>query len=177
MGSAIVAGRVLKIRLFMPNILFIIFFVTYLLLNMVDMVAIFRNMLIAIVGLLCLLYVFMKKSWFISQLSIGCLAASLCMCISIFYNGNANLMNLLWIWAYAGVAALIYEFCISSKVGGLIFYGIAIFYLCFMLVNSNARGILKSISENNISVQLICCASFFYLLYWKENRFKELTYF
>lgn len=92
------------------------------------------------------------------------------MLISSLYNANADFLDILWIWSYIGIAALIYECYISSKVFWGVAYSLILFVLLFMLQGNAADELLKIGSENNISAYIIFFVLLGYLSEKKENK-------
>lgn len=81
-------------------------------------------------------------------------ALTLFMLISLVYNGNADLMELLWIWTYAGIAGLLYQFEISEKIHLSCLFAFFALILIHIASGGNHENFLSMGSANNISVYL-----------------------
>lgn len=95
--------------------------------------AVFVNGSIAFWGILCFLYYLVYgNAGQKTQVVVFNLALSICMFASILYNSNAGFDNILWIWAYSGVAMLIVEYGVSKPVGLIVFWGTVLFVLAYI---------------------------------------------
>lgn len=100
--------------------------------------AVFVNGSIAIIGIICFFYYLIYGSTGQQKRVVLInLALSLCMFVSVLYNGNAGFDNILWIWAYSGVAMLIVEYGVSKPVGLIVFWGTVL--LVFLYIFSGRR--------------------------------------
>lgn len=94
---------------------------------------VFVNSSIAFIGIVCLMYyLFYGNQGKMQQVMLFNLALSFCMFTSILYNGNADFDNIIWIWAYSGVAMLIVEYGVSKPVGLIVFWGTVLFVLAYI---------------------------------------------
>lgn len=157
------------------SVIYVLFAIVFIGVRITNIQPLVGNFLTALIGLLALGYYFLKKGLNKINLYIVLLGAVLTigMMFAISYNGNADFLDLLWIWSYIGIAVLIYEFNISKK----IFWGVAYIFLLvvlvFMFQGNAASEFLKVGSENNISAYTI----FFVLLgYLAEDNNKGMRY-
>lgn len=136
------------------------------------------NGIIAFAGLFCYLYYLIRGNKRIRKKSIvyGSLMSSFLL-ISYFYNGNANIVNVLWVWSYLGVALLLYEFGVK-KIYALAIFVIYIFFFSYdYFVNGIAiEDLLHSGSVNNISTLCIFAVSIYYISKYKDNVIAKIDY-
>lgn len=130
------------------------------------------NFGIALVGLCAFSYSVLKKG--IRGINaylilIGALY-SVFMILSLFYNGNADYLDLLWIWAYMGIAILTYEFEISKRTYWNVAYFIIALICIYMVKGGTAASLLSMGSQNNISAYVIFFVIMGYLSIMKEKR-------
>ena len=133
------------------------------------------NAAIAAAGLLCLLYFQICGSTLTKKkaYSLG-LLLSCCMLISILYNGNASIENLLWIGSYLGVSLCVFEFGISNFSSIIICYGIELFFVYKAIVTGPseilADTVLQTASNNNISTICLYASSIYYIAHVINNE-------
>lgn len=121
------------------------------------------NLLLMIIGILALAFVFIKKHKSIGSIAIVGIVLSCLLILSTLYNNNSDMFDLLWIWVYLGLAALLYHFPLSKKNMRFTFYFVLFIYASFMLRGADASEVFYSISANNISVYLIFSLSLYFI--------------
>lgn len=127
---------------------------------------ILMNLSIAIMGLLCYLFFLLtsKRNDIKVKSYVYGFFLSVCMMLSIAYNGNANITNVLWIWAYMGVGLLLYEYGIKKLSGFIIFYTVNLYFISLALEGQiMIDEILETGSANNLSVISLFTMILFYL--------------
>lgn len=169
----------MKIRLKMHNaaMIYILFVIVFMGGHILKIQSIVANFLIALVGLCALAYGILKnkiKGKNAYLILVGVLYSVLMM-ISLFYNENADYMELLWVWSYMGIAILTYEFGISKRVYWCVAY-LMIALICIYIVRGGtANNLLSMGSQNNISAYVIFFVIMGYLSVMKEK--KAIKYF
>ena len=164
----------MKVRLKINNaaMIYTLFAIAFMGGHILKIQSLVANFVIALVGLCALLYSVLKKGirGINAYLILIGVLYSVFMILSLFYNGNADYMDLLWIWAYMGIAILTYEFEISKRTYWNIAYFI-ITLICIYVVRGGAADNLLSMgSQNNISAYVIFFVIMGYLSIMKEKR-------
>lgn len=164
----------MKVRLKINNaaMIYTLFAIAFMCGHILKIQSLVANFVIALVGLCALLYSVLKKGirGINAYLILTGVLYSVFMILSLFYNGNADYMDLLWIWAYMGIAILTYEFEISKRTYWNIAYFI-IALICIYVVRGGAADNLLSMgSQNNISAYVIFFVIMGYLSIMKEKR-------
>lgn len=139
----------------------------------------FVNMMTAISGIICFIYyLFFGNNFLKIRAVLLGVAYSIFMLVSLMYNGNARMVNILWIWAYLGTAMLLYEFGLSYKIGMLMFYIPAIFALYKVLLDTSSAAFieLSGSSTNNISTLLIYAMSIYIITIYKKDKNIPIPY-
>ena len=163
----------MKTRTKTASIIYMLFVVSYIAGRVWSVPHIIANLLVAGVGLCAWVYCFFKRGLCSKNktlIAFG-LLFTVMMIASIFYNGNADILDVFWIWAYAGIAALIYEFEVPQKICWL---GVGFFavLICFHIISGGApRDFLSMGSENNISA---CLIFFILVAYLAQSPKKKL---
>ena len=109
----------------------VLFAFIYVITDLVQMPTLIGNMLVALVGLCSFFYVFVKrrKTWVVERVTLYAILLTFCMIISILYNNNANITNILWIWGYLGIALVLWICRLSSTALFGIYYSVALIFL------------------------------------------------
>ena len=149
-------------------VLFVILFIWGRIANIQPMLCNFFN---ALSGVIAFGYCFLKKrlNRINSYLILFGILFSVAMLLSILYNKNADYLDILWIWSYMGIAALIYQCNIPSKVFWVVAYTILLSIMVYMFQGNAADKLLKIGSVNNISAYII----FFVILGYLSEKNKE----
>lgn len=158
-------------------IIYILFAIAYMGGHILKIQPLVANFMIALVGIYAFAYSILKKKTKgkNSYLILIGMLYSVFMMLSYFYNGNADLMELLWIWAYMGIAILTYEFEVPKKVYWCIAYFIIILICIFIVGGKTADSLLFMGSQNNISAYVIFFVLMGYLSIMEEK--KAINYF
>ncbi|WP_279123313.1 hypothetical protein [Holdemania filiformis] len=153
-----------------PNILMVLFAFIYVITDLVQMPTLIGNMLVALVGLCSFFYVFVKrrKTWVVERVTLYAILLTFCMIISILYNNNANITNILWIWGYLGIALVLWICRLSSTALFGIYYSVALIFLIYALQGRNPQEVLSSGSGNNISTIVM-----YFMLVAYLNKYKK----
>ena len=140
-----------------PNLLVVSLVVLVLARNLLPIPGIVSNMMIAGCGCLGFLYVFLKKYKEKSMWKVVALALflSVCMLCSIFYNHNASLGEVLWIWCFMGTALLLCWFEIDKTWFVYLFFLLAAYFLVCIVMCRNVNAILYGTSRNGIAALLL----------------------
>lgn len=164
---------------FLPTLLVGLFLIVTLVLKKTGPSDEIINGGIAVCGLLCFLYyTFSKNHIFLNQaFAYGALMLTFLLA-SLIYNSNASIVNILWIWAYLGVALLLYEKDISPKIMLLIFvlYVVSFLYDAFQHGLEVEDLIVSAGSVNNISTMCILSMCIYYLSKYKRNHQVAIEY-
>ena len=147
----------MKTRTKTASFLYVLFVATYIIGHIADIPSLLANFLIACVGIFALFYCLYKygSNKYNSYLIVFGILFSSLMLISILYNGNSDMQDILWIWAYMGIAALIYEFDIPKRTFEICSWFFVILILAHIIRGGTPREFLRMGSENNISAYLI----------------------
>lgn len=157
----------LSLKINVSSILFVLFSYVFMITHVVEIKSLLANFLVALLGILALIISLLKKK---NSKQYGYLVTvgiifSLFMLLSIVYNGNADLLDLIWIWCYLGIAILIYENEISQKVYFFVASSIIIWIFAYILSGKDAAQFLTYGSQNNISAYVL----FFVIIYYISN--------
>lgn len=161
-----------KIEIGIAGFLYILFSLTYVITHFVNISALIANLLVAISGLLCLVYTMTKVVD--SKLIVIGILASLLMLISLVANGNSDIYDVLWIWAYMGVGVLLYHFEINPKVIDFIGYGILFSFIALAVAGTQVTSILFLGSQNIISVFAVFFVAVMFIFHARTE--KPLSY-
>lgn len=124
---------------------------------------VFVNGSIAFWGILCFLFYLVYGNAGQKTQVVGInTALSICMFASILYSGNAGFDNILWIWAYSGVAMLIVEYGVSKPVGLIVFWGVVLFVLAYIFSGRSPQEFYLFGSANVINAVVL----FAYFIYF-----------
>ena len=164
----------MKIRLKINNaaIIYTLFAIVFMSGHILKIQSLVANFVIALVGFYALLYSVLKKGirGINAYLILIGVLYSVFMILSLLYNGNADYMDLLWIWAYMGIAILTYEFEISKRTYWNIAYFIIVLICIYVVRGGAADNLLSMGSQNNISAYVIFFVIMGYLSLMKEKR-------
>lgn len=154
------------------SVIYVLFAILFIVGHIINIPPLLCNFLIALSGIIAFGYCLLKKGLKHLNLYLILLGGLLTtvMFLSILYNGNADILDALWIWSYIGIAALIYEFNISSKIFWSVAYIVLVLILLYMFQGNAANELLNIGSENNISAYVI----FFVLLGYLFEKNKEI---
>lgn len=133
---------------------------------------------IVITGLLCYLYMLLEgKKSVVSKISKYGVIMSIFFILSYVYNTNAHFVNILWIWAFLGVAALFYEKGLNKN------YILAVFILyCLVSIYEvvylgvTADELTNTGSANSVSAQSIFLLGLYYLAKRRDNNDSSIEY-
>lgn len=133
--------------------------------HLIELQSLIANLLIALVGLVAFVFCMVnnKIRGSASYSIIFGVLFSLLMTISMLYNGNAEIYDLIWIWSFLGIALLSYEFEIPTRAYYLVHMSVVAVIIIYILTGGVAKNFFKDISENNISAYLIFFACMGYL--------------
>lgn len=169
----------MKVRIKINNaaMIYTLFAVVFMGGHILKIQSLVANFFIALVGLCALLYSVLKKGirGINAYLILIGVLYSVFMILSLFYNRNADYMDLLWIWAYMGIAILTYELEISKRTYWSVAYFIIALICIYVVRGGNADNLLSMGSENNISAYVIFFVIMGYLSMMKEKR--EIKYY
>ena len=159
-----------------PALMYILFSAIFMGVHIVNISPLIANMTIAMIGLTSLLYSFKNNGirGMNSYLLLLGFFYSVLMVLSILYNGNSDYMDILWIWAYMGIATLTYEFYIPSKVFWGVSYIINILLVIYIISGGDVHNVISWGSQNNISAYIIFFVSMAYLSVMKKKH--EISY-
>ncbi|HFI0086951.1 TPA: O-antigen ligase family protein [Streptococcus suis] len=164
----------MKVRLRINNaaIIYTLFAIAFMGGRILKIQSLVANFGIALVGLCALSYSILKKGkrGINAYLILIGVLYSVFMILSLFYNGNADYLDLLWIWAYMGIAILTYEFEISKRTYWNVAYFIIALICIYMVKGGDAASLLSIGSQNNISAYVIFFVIMGYLSIMNEKR-------
>lgn len=160
-----------------PDILIFLFSLFYMITHTIRIPVQLGNFAIASTGLMCLIFVFLKKGFdnFNNRILLIGICFSFFMILSILYNKNASWDNILWIWAYLGIALLIFRYNISLRMLYIVFCMISIYFFKNAFNGVSPQSVLNDASGNNISIILIFFVILIYLQIDRQN--KKVIYF
>lgn len=162
----------MKPRTKTASFFYILFAVIFMGGHIVAIPPILCNLFIALCGFGALGYCVLKKGFdsTVSYYIVLGVLFSMLMFLSVFYNGNADYLDILWVWAYLGIAALIYEFDIPSRTYWAVAYAVIALIAVYMLTGGAIDGLLKIGSQNNISTYVFFFVLVGYLSQMAEKR-------
>lgn len=147
------------------------FFVSFICTRIVSMPDLLANFFPALIGLLCFVYVFVRKDCNVKEYAIVIsLFLSILEIIGIAINSNNSFYDIIWIWSYMGVALIIGSYNLNAKLLLILFYGVAIFFVYCMMQGIAADDVLSIGSENNISVYLLLLVCLYFYSIRKKNQ-------
>ena len=154
------------------TIIYILFAMIFMGGHILKIQSLVADFLIALIGLCAFAYGILKKNinGLNSYLILAGILYSVFMLLSLIYNGNADYMDLLWIWAYMGIAILSYEFAISEKVYWCVAYFIIVLICVYIVKGGAANDLLAMGSQNNISAYVIFFVIMGYLSVMREKK-------
>lgn len=128
-------------------------------------------------ALICLIFGLLRCNRRIKRIVIilGSLFSAL-MLTSIIYNGNARVVNLLWIWGFLGVAMILYQFGIKKEYAKITFYIIILFFIYQYISGTDFNDVITNGSPNGISLFCIFAMVLYYIPYSRTNRMERLSY-
>lgn len=168
----------MKFKYYFQTFCLVLFSVVVVVVQLVQLTDDQMNMYKALAGLVCLssFFIFCRDKLLIRKAIWYGLIASLLMILSIIYNENARVTNLLWIWSYLGVGLLLYKYGIPKIVASAIFYGCCLFFcLIAMRGELQSNEVIEHGSANHVSVLCIYCM-FLYYISLKNEKDKLLPY-
>lgn len=167
----------IRLKIHIAAMIYILFVIAFMGGHILKIQSLVANFLIALVGLCALAYGILKKgiNGINSYLILVGVLYTILMIISLLYNGNADYMELLWIWSYMGIAILTYEFGISKRVYWCVAYLIIALICIYIIRGGAANNLLSMGSQNNISAYIIFFVIMGYLSVMKEK--KTIKYF
>ena len=155
--------------------LFFVFLVSFICTRIISMPDLLANFIPALIGLICFVYVFVKKESNVKEYAIVIsLFFSILEIVGIAINNNNSFYDIVWIWSYMGVALIISSYNLNAKLLLMLFYGVAIFFGWFMVQGIAADAVLSIGSENNISVYLLLLLCLYFYSIREKN---QLPYF
>lgn len=161
-----------------PHTLLSLFIIVTIGTRLINMDAEMMNLCIALAGLLCFGFSVFWGNTRLMTFSVKlCLFLSLLMAISIIYNGNARIVNLLWVWAYMGAALLLYEFGLDLRVATVLFYTSSLFFVYQAITGSvEVDEILNVGSQNNISTLCIFMMIVYYFTELRNRKKEQMSF-
>lgn len=162
----------MKPRTKTASFFYILFAIIFIGGHIVDIPPILCNFLIALCGIGALGYCILKNGFggTVSYYIVLGILFSMLMFLSVFYNGNADYLDILWVWAYLGIGALIYEFDIPTKTYWIVAYAVIALIAAYMLTGGAIDGLLKIGSQNNISTYVFFFVLAGYLSQAKDRK-------
>ena len=160
----------MKTKTRIASILYVLFAIVYVVMHILPVQGILANFFIAASGLCAFCYcMYQNRKEKNNKLFIAfCAMLTMLMVFSMLYNSNADILDVLWIWAYGGMAALMYEFEIPEKIYWLCALAFMFLILVYIISGGSPQDFLYMGSENNISAYLI-----FFLLAAYLSRMKK----
>lgn len=172
-----------KIRIRTSELLICYFALTQFGTRIVRMNSLIGNMLIASSGILCLLYCILHSGIVgnkgegriynynpnISKVILLDILLSFFVGLSIIYNHNQSILDIIWIFSYSGIAVLLYQETIREVIYIRIFYVLSAYFAIAILVGTSLADILAVGSENNVSVYLLLALYMMLLPYQYNN--------
>ena len=165
MISAVVEKKTSKIATF----LLCFFSIIYVYIQVANILSdAIGNLLIASIGILGFIYCIYSLNQSIRTLLLACaIILSFLLVISITITGNANYSNVLWVWGYLGMAAILYFFKHKELVVTILFYVITIYLLYNCITNYADLAALVTRSSANAlpSLSIFILFIYYYCVY------------
>lgn len=160
-----------------PDFLMALFLTVFISTRIIPLPSLIANMFPALCGCISFLYVLIKKSAYKYLAILISILMSVFMMISIIANGNCNLFDIIWIWAFMGIAMILFEYNLSYRL-------ILFQYWCFVgyIILKIAKGddpntVIYVGSENNISVYLLLYLAVYFIVKEEKDQLGRLDFF
>ena len=141
-----------------------IFLTSFIVTRIIVLPSLIANMVPALFGFISYSYVILKKKMYIQTSILIAIILSLFMILAMMVNQNCDILDLLWIWSFMGVAMLIYSFELNSTFVLAQYYAFALFLFYKMISAVSYTNIIVIGSENNISVYLLLYFALYLLI-------------
>ena len=154
----------IKQKIDTPSVLTVVFLLTFFCAKTFPLPDIAANGLIA-----CLVYVMHNEKVSSSYILIASVMTMLIL-VSMAYNGNASIPEVLWVWCYLGVALILTKYKISSNLLSIVVVIVAFIYGLQILLGVEATDAISSGSGNNISTYILFYVMLVYLKRHEERK-------
>lgn len=151
------------------------FLIIYFLTRVIELPIIIANLLIGLSGIMAYMFCVLYRKYI--QFYNPTLLAIVLSCLfflSFLYNGNANIVGLLWIWCYIGIALLLYNFYIDYVIITFIYYSVILFFGIKCALGIVSDNVMAMGSRNTISAVVLLYMIIFYLVGYIQQRTVKL---
>jgi hypothetical protein len=164
----------MKIRISLEKLLLVIFFVCLFGIHVWKIPQIAGNAVLAVSGSLIYVYLFVRRDRKASVIALLTVLAGCLMLLSMLYNGNASIYELLWIPCYMGPAWLLYSRNFDSRLFETVFYLTGGFFLLCMGLGIESSDIFLYGSRNEISKMMVFHMALVYIS--RQKNGKKIVY-
>ena len=150
---------------------FCLFEIFYFLTRVVRMPGIIANFGIALLGIIgfglciCFPYKILKSNVILFASVLSCF-----FLVSNLYTENSDYAEIMWIWAYMGVAMLIINFAIPYWLAGGIYYGVCGYFLGCWIRGVPPQEVITIGSRNSVSAIVIAYMLIYLLILYMQRE-------
>lgn len=159
----------LKNKISIPEIIVLGFLITFFCAKTFSIPNLVANGMIAFSGIVCFAYAMFKRKVSKYHLLVA-IGLSILMLISAIFNGNASILEILWVWCYFGAAIMLKSFSIDSRKITYLLIAITVIYGVKMLLGINATDAIGAGSGNNISTYILFYVFLIYIKRYEEGK-------
>lgn len=159
----------IKNKISIPEIIVLCFLITFFCVKTISMPHMISNGLIAFSGVTCFGYAMLKRKVSLWQFLLA-IGLSILMLMSIIFNGNSSILEILWIWCYFGVAIMLKNFSIDSKKISCLLLVITLVYGIKILSGMTAASAIGGDSGNSIATYILFYAFLIYIKRYEEGK-------
>lgn len=152
-----------------PEMLVLFFLITFFCAKTFFSLDLLINGMIAFAGIVCFVYAALKRKVLLWQWFVA-FGLSMLIFVSAIYNGNASILEILWVWCYFGVAIMLKNFKIDSKKISYLLIAITLIYGTSILLGIEATDAIGTGSGNNISTYILFYAFLIYIKRYEEGK-------
>lgn len=169
--------RKIKLRRFISNFLLIVFFTTYLCeyMNVINLLT--ANILFVSIGILAIISTVSRrrnKTFKYFFMFVG--LYTILWTISYLYNGNSDIIEIFWPFAFFGIGFMIACNDISSRITSVLYIFFVAYISMIILNRGGADYIGGSSSRNTVSVSIVLFLSIHMIASYKEKKSVPFVY-
>lgn len=129
------------------------------------------NILYVFIGLIAVFYSFYKKGIKKNASVVYFIFFyTLFGALGVLINGNLDPQELLWPFAFVGMAILLLNFKISYKISRIIYYFVAFLIMIKIVIAGGVNNLETASSRNTISIMILIYLSVYFISSYKSNR-------
>lgn len=159
----------IKSKISTSDAIVLAFLITFFCAKTFPMPDLLANGMIAISGVVCFMYALIQNKILLWQLLVA-IGLSVLMFISLIFNGNASVLEILWVWCYFGAAIMLKNFSIDSRKITYLLLAITSIYGIEILLGIDATDAIGAGSGNNISTYILFYVFLIYIKRYEERK-------